>query len=283
MDPSMALGVGGAAVALISRLIGEAIAAGDIERAEDLKRQAVAEYGDEILPQLEQATAQEVGPTELGKIQADPTGRNAQVSALERLAQFGEGGFSPEDAAEQRRAMDAAGGVASRQAAQGEQLAAARGLQRSGLSQALGQQAAQAGAQTASDTAAQLAAQRRQRQLQALGMMGSQGGALRGADYGEQADKATAQDALNRFNANMRASALDQRNRNAQSQYAAQMQLKGARNNARGELGDFYTGRGERNSQTAQDIGAGVQGGMQGGANYLERTDLNKRRYPGGK
>lgn len=282
MDP-LTLSAAGAAVALVSRLIGEAISAGDLERAEKLKQQAIADYGEDILPQLEQATAQEVGATELGNIRVDPTGRNAQVSALERLSQFGEGGFSPEDAAEQRRVMDAAAGVASRQAAQGEQLAAARGLRRSGLSQALGQQAAQAGAQTASDAAAQLAAQRRQRQLQALGMMGQQGAALRGADYGEQADRATAQDAINRFNANMRASALDQRNRNAMAAYDANMRRLGARNAARGSLADFYAGRGERNSQTAQDIGAGVQGGMQGGADYLERTDLSKRRYPGGK
>ena len=267
----MALSAGGAAVSLIARLIGEAIASGDMKRAEQLKQQAVAEYGDSILPQLEQATAQEVGPTELGGIQTDPTGRTAQVSALERLSSFADGGFSPEDAMEQRRVMDESAGVAARQAAQGEQLAASRGLRRSGLSQALNAQAAQGGAQTASDAAAQLAAQRRQRQLQAIGMMGSQGGTLRGADYGEQADRATAQDAINRFNANMRASALDQRNRNAQAQYAANMQLKGARNSARRDLASFYSGRGEQNRQTAQDIGAGVQGGMQSGANYLER------------
>lgn len=279
----LALSAGGAAVALISRLIGEAIASGDYKRAEALKQQAVAEYGDSILPQLEQVTAQEVGPTELGSLQVDPTGRNAQVSALERLASFADSSMTPEDAMEQRRAMDAAGGVAARQAAAGEQLASSRGLQRSGLSQALGMQAAQAGAQTASDTAAQLASQRRQRQLQALGMMGQQGGALRGADYGQASDRATSQDAINRFNANMRASALDQRNRNAQAQYAANMQLKGARNNARADLADQYTGQANRTRETAQDIGAGVQGAMQGGADYLERTDLNKRRYPGGK
>lgn len=284
MDPvSIGLSAGGAAVSLIARLIGEAIAAGDMKRAEDLKAQAVAEYGDGILPQLEAVQAQEVGATELGKIKTDGVGRGAQVSALERLGQFADNSFSAEDAAEQRRVVDQSAGVAARQAAQGEQLAAARGLQRSGLSQALNMQAAQGGAQSAADATAQLAAQRRQRQLQALGMLGSQGGALRGADYGEASDAASAQDAINRFNANMRQGAVDQRNRNAMSQYGAQMQLKGARNNARGDLANYYTGRGEQNRQTAQDIGAGVQQGMQGGADYMERTDLNKRRYPGGK
>ena len=162
MDPvSIGLSAGGAAVSLIARLIGEAIAAGDMRRAEELKQQAVAEYGDGILPQLEAVQAQEVGATELGKIKTDGVGRGAQVSALERLGQFADNSFSPEDAAEQRRVVDASAGVGARQAAQGEQLAAARGLQRSGLSQALNMQAAQGGAQSAADATAQLAAQRR--------------------------------------------------------------------------------------------------------------------------
>lgn len=254
MEPMIA----SAAVALIGRLISEAIAAGDLDRAEQLKQQAIAEYGDGILPELEAVTAQEVGPTELGKIKTDGVGRGAQVSALERLGQFADNSFSPEDAAEQRRVVDQSAGVAARQAAQGEQLAAARGLQRSGLSQALNMQAAQGGAQSAADATAQLAAQRRQRQLQAIGMLGSQGGALRGADYGEASDAATAQDAINRFNANMRAGAVDQRNRNALAQYDAKLRLKAARNTARGGLAGFYEGRAGRNAETGKDITEGV-------------------------
>lgn len=271
MDPTLILSAGGAAVSLISRLIGEAIAAGDYKRAEDLKAQAVAEYGDSILPQLEQVQAQEVGRTELAGIQTDAAPRNAQMSALSKLGEFASGDMLPEDYSEQRRVVDAAGGVAARQAAQGEQLASSRGLQRSGLSQALAMQGAQAGAQTASDAASQLAAQRRQRQLAALGQMGSLGGSIRSADYGQASDAAQAQDAINRFNANMRASAVDARNRNAQAQYQANMQLKGARNQVRGQQADFYVGRGAQNSQTAQDIGAGLQGSMQTGANYLKK------------
>lgn len=283
MDP-MTMGAIGAGVSLLARLIGEAIAAGDIDKAEELKRQAVAEYGDGILPQLEQVTAQEVGPTELSRMSVDPTGRNSQVAALERLAAFADSGFSPEDAADQRRVMDEAAGVAARQAGMGERLAASRGLARSGLSQALGQQAAQAGAQNAADAAAQMAAQRRARQLQALGMLGQQGGALRGADYGEASDRATAQDAINRFNANMRASAIDQRNQNALAGFSANMRLKGARNDARQDQAGFYTGRASANKQTAADIGEGFSSAASGAGNYMERQDALSRRYPkGGK
>lgn len=273
----MALQAGGAAAALISRLIGEAIAAGDIERAERLKQQAVAEYGPEILPQLERVEAQEVGRTELGGIREDAAPRGAQMEALNRLSEFGSGDMLPEDYAEQRRVMDAASGVASRQAAAGEQAAASRGLRRSSLSQALNQQAAQAGAQTSADAAAQLASSRRQRQLQALSQMGALGGSIRGQDYNVASDRARAQDSINQFNANMRADAVEARNRAQQQQFDARMRMAGAKNQARGDLAGFYAGRGERNSQTAQDIGAGVQGGMQSGANYLERKPKGGR------
>jgi len=271
MDPSMILGAAGAGVSLLARLFGEAIAAGDYDRAERLKQQAVAEYGDETLPEFERIEAQEVGRTELAGIQTDAAPRNAQMEALSRLAEFAAPGMSAEDEGDLRVAQDAAGGVAARAAGQGEQLAAARGLQRSGLSQALAAQGAQAGAQTAADTATSLASQRRQRQLQAISQMGSMGGQIRQQDYGQASDAARAQDTLNQFNANMRAGAIDSRNRQQQQRFGNQMTLANNRNTARTGLGDFYEGRANRNSQTAQDVGASIQGGMQGGANYLRK------------
>jgi hypothetical protein len=155
-------------------------------------------------------------------------------------------------------------------------MAAARGLQRSGLSQALAAQGAQSGAQVAADTAADMAARRRAAQLQALSQMGALGGNVRGADYRQAADAAEAQDAINKFNANMRAGALEARNQLAQRQYANAMQMKTSRNAARGDLANWYTDRGNRNNQTAQDIGAGIQGGAQSGADYMERTKKPK-------
>lgn len=270
MDP-MTLSAVGAGVSLLARLFAEAIAAGDIDRAQALKEQALKEYGPEMLPEFERVEAQQVADTQLGGIREDPQARGAQTSALAKLAEFSSGEVLPEDMAEQRRAMDAAGGVAARAAGAAEQLAASRGLRRSGLSQALAQQGAQAGAQTAADSAAELAAQRRQRQLAAIGQMGQLGGSIRGQDYEIAANRARAQDALNQFNANMRAGAVEARNRTAQQRYANQMQMAGARNNARGDLADFYSGRANANRQTAMDIGGGVQGGLDTAAGYQQK------------
>jgi hypothetical protein len=247
-----------AAVSLVGRLISEAIAAGDYARAEKLRMDAVAEYGEDILPELEKVEAETLGRSELGNIKADPAARNAQMDALARLGEFSAPGMSAEDVGDLRMAQDAAGGVAARAAGQGEQLAAARGLQRSGLSQALAQQGAQAGAQTAADAATQLASARRQRQLQALGQMGQLGGSIRAEDYGQASDAARAQDAINQFNANMNYGARNQRNANRQLGFTNQMTLKNNRNVARTGLGDFYTARGTRNAETGKDITEGL-------------------------
>mgnify|MGYP000603161308 CR=1 FL=1 len=97
------------------------------------------------------------------------------------------------------------------------------------------------------------------------------GGSVRGQDYQQASDAARAQDSLNQFNANMRQGAIDARNRQAQQGFANQMTLKNNRNTARAGLGEFYDGRAGRNRETAQDIGAGIQGGMQSSANYLRK------------
>lgn len=250
--------IAAAAVGLIGRLISEAIAAGDFDKAAKLREDAIAEYGEDILPELEKVQAEALGRSDLGNIKADAAPRNAQMDALARLGEFAAPGMSPEDEGDLRVAQDAAGGVAARAAAMGEQQAASRGLQRSGLSQALAQQGAQAGAQTASDTAVGLASARRQRQLQALSQMGSLGGSVRGADYQQASDAARAQDTINAFNANMNYDARNQRNANSQLGYTNRLGLKNARNQARGNLAGFYEGRGIRNSETGKDITEGV-------------------------
>lgn len=280
MEP-MTMAAIGAGVSLISRLIGEAIAAGDIERAERLKQQAVAEYGEEILPQLEEVERLQVAETGLARIPLESQGRAGQTGAMGRLESFMSSQWSPEDAAELRRAQDAAGGIAGRAAASASQLAASRGLRRSGLEQALAQQGAQAAAQTGADVAADLGAARRARQLQSIGMFGNLSGALRSDDYGQQSDAARAQDDINRFNANLALSTNRQRNQTRLDAYDAQMDLKRARNAARMGQADFYGERAARNRQTAADIGGGIQGGLQGGADYMERDALNKQKYGG--
>lgn len=247
-----------AAVALVGRLISEAIAAGDYDRAMKLREQAVAEYGEGILPELERVEAETLGRSELGNIRPDAAPRNAQMDALARLSEFSAPGMSAEDVGDLRVAQDSAGGVAARAAGQGEQLAAARGLQRSGLSQALGMQGAQAGAQTAADAAVGLASARRQRQLQALGQMGSLGGSVRGADYQQASDAARAQDTINAFNANMNYDARNQRNVNTQLGYTNRLGLKDRRNAARMGQASAFDARGNRNRETGKDITEGL-------------------------
>ena len=247
-----------AAAALIGRLFSEAIAAGDYDKAMALRRRAVAEFGDEILPELERIEAETIERSEFEKVQADPRLQSAQMTALDRLSAFTEPGLSPEDAAEQRAAMEAAGGVAARQADAAGQLAARRGLLRSGLTQALGQDMAESGAQTAADAATQLAADRRRQRLQAISSFGGMAGDIRGQDVGEQQTRAGAIDSLNRFNANMRYDAQKARNASALDKFNATLRLREGRVKALGNWADSYNQRGDRNRETGKDISAGV-------------------------
>ena len=276
MDPvtMAAIGAGGA---LLARLIGEAIAAGDIDRAAKLKEQAIAEYGPEILPELERVEAQTIPESAVGNLRNDPEGRSGQLAALARLGEMAAPGVTVEDDAMMRRASDEAGGVAARAAGAGEQLAAARGLRSSGLSQALAATGAQAGAQRSADTAASMMADAQQRKLSALGRMAGLAGDVRGSDFAEASKSAEAIDSLNRFNANMTYDAQQARNRAAQQRFDSEMRLKGARNAARGDMASFYGQRAERNKQTAEDVGAAVQGAANTGSGFLE-DEIKKKR-----
>lgn len=247
-----------AVAALVGRLISEAIAAGDYDKAMALRRRAVAEYGDEILPELERIEAENIERSEFEKVQADPRLQSAQMTALDRLSAFTEPGLSPEDAAEQRAVTEAAGGVAARQAGAAGQLAARRGLLRSGLTQALGQDMAEGGAQTAADAAARLAADRRRQRLSAISSFGNMAGDIRGQDVSEQQARAGAIDSLNRFNANMRYDAQKARNAAALDKSNATLRLREGRVRALGDWADSYNQRGDRNRETSKDISAGV-------------------------
>ena len=255
------LAAGAAAFAgLAAEAIGAALKAGEIEKARALYAQALAEYGDDLIPELEKVMAEKV-TSEFQDVRASPQLVARQQALLDRLATFGEGGMTAADEAQQRAAMEAAGGVAARGAAQAEQLAARRGLLRSGLSQALGQDAAQQGAQQASDLAADLAGQRQQRQMAALQAMGGFMGQMRGQDWTEASGRAAALDEVNRFNATMAMKAQEARNKALMDKFGMQMDIKNARNQQRANMAGLHKQSGEDQQQTARNIGAGLAKG----------------------
>lgn len=176
----------------------------------------------EVNPKLEQAIQQ--NPSEFQKITTSVANRNAQNRALKELEDIGyQGGLRLQDKAALQEAM-MEGQVKDR--ANREAIAAdmaRRGQGGSGFEFASQLAAQQSGADRDASNSLKVAAQAQDRALQSIMGAGDLATKYRGQDYEEQAKRAAAQDAINRFNtANMQD--VQQRNIGSQNR-AAEMNL----------------------------------------------------------
>jgi len=148
--------------------------------------------------------AQEAGPSEFGNIQLDPETMDAQRAALSQLGELSQGGLSLQDKADLASIQ---GEVARQDAArQGAimQNMAERGMGGGGMELAQRLSSQQSGADRAAADSRNVAAQAQARALQAIMDRGRLGGEMRTQQYGREADKARAMDAVAKFNAGQR-------------------------------------------------------------------------------
>lgn len=147
----------------------------------------------------------DLGPTEFNAIKTDPRLRDAQMTALSRLSREGAAnGMGVEDRVALNQAQNA---TAMRERGSREailQNMAMRGQSGSGVELAANLAAQQGAAQSNATAGAQAAADARRRALAATAQSGALGGDVRGQDYGEQSNRASAADAISRFNADQR-------------------------------------------------------------------------------
>lgn len=170
-----------------------------------------------LTPELENTINQH--PSLMAGVQGSAPAQQAQMQALQILQQTGQTGMTPQSQAalNQIRQQVAADTNAKQQAVQ--QQFAARGEGGSGA-ELIGQlQAAQSGANQESQAGNQVAAQASQNALQAIGQAGTLGGQIQQQQFGEQAQKAQAQDIINQFNT---ANQLGVQQQNTQAQNQAQ-------------------------------------------------------------
>jgi hypothetical protein len=183
--------------------------------------------------------------SEFGGIQTDPRLREAQMRALQGLQdQASAGGLTLMDRARLAEAQDAVSRQerGSREALQ--QSMAARGMAGSGQAYAA-QLANQQGAATRSSRAGlDVAAEAQRRALESLQGAGRLGGQIRGQEWGEQAARAGAQDAINRFNWQNRQRIADNNvdTRNTQQAHNAGLYQQQFQNQAQ-RAGMVYGGR----------------------------------------
>jgi hypothetical protein len=151
-----------------------------------------------MTPELESAINQ--APSQMAGVQGNQQAQQAQLQALQILQQTGQTGMTPQSQAAlaQIRQQVAADTNSKQQAIQ--QQFAAQGQGGSGA-QLIGElQNAQSGANQESTAGNQVAAMAAQNALQAIGQAGTLGGQIQGQQFGEQAQKAQAQDIINQFN-----------------------------------------------------------------------------------
>lgn len=194
-------------------------------------------------PELE--VAEQLGDTELAKIQLDPAYKQAQMQALARLNQRAEQGLTVEEEAARNNIMRNL--EASNRGAQEAvvQSMARRGQLGSGTELAARMGASQGEYSEAARQAENLISERNKRALQAALESGNLAGNLRQQEYGEKTDLAKARDAMAEFNLRQRAG-VQQRNvgeKNVAGKSAADL-----RNDA------YYKNLGMTNTQAQQRV-----------------------------
>lgn len=170
-----------------------------------------------LTPELEKSINE--GPSNMAGVSGNADAQKAQMQALQILQQTGQTGMTPQSQAalNQIRQQVATDTNAKQQAIQ--QQFAARGQGGSGAELIGALQAAQSGANQESTAGDQVSAQASQNALQAIGQAGTLGGQIQQQQFGEQAQKAQAQDVINQFNTQNQ---VNQQARNVGAQNQAQ-------------------------------------------------------------
>ncbi len=250
-------------------------------------------YAGDINPgsvSFQGADAAQAGPSALSNIVTDPRLRQAQMAALQSMQGIADsGGMTGTETANLHRSQtEADNDDAARRNAILQNMHQ-RGLGGSGqelLAQLASSQAAtDRGAQAGLDVNAMA----QSRALQALQGAGQMGGALRGQDYGEQANAATAQDAIAKFNAQnqqstnqFNAGTMNQGQlANAQMGMQAQAQNQGARqgvNNYNSGINNQQTMTNkltipQQGFQNQMGVAQGKAGGLANATNYYGQKD----------
>jgi hypothetical protein len=216
-------------------------------KAQALINQAMDATGKIDVPALEALMAEEIGPSAFEQIKTDARLKDAQYGVLGRFREmYDQGGMDLEDRANLNRVTSRTGRAASasRNAIQGNM--DARGMGGSGASYLLQQKAAQDQAQDANQAGMDMAGQAMRRRFEAMKQHGNMAGQIRGQEYGEQSNLASARDSVNRYNAQARESAGRYRNQMKQQDFANRMSKQGAMNN-------LAAGKASQSSQQGQN------------------------------
>ena len=192
-------------------------------------------------------------------ITVDPELKSAQMGALGALKELGQGGMSLQDELDTDRAKRNIYAESQREQQNIINNLSQRGVASGGLELAARMSSAQQAADKSADAEAGVQAEARQRALEALMQGGSLAGSMRSQAFGEDAAKATAQDAINKFRSATMTDAAkyasDMKNQSARDLMGAQNQASQYNAGANNSASQYNTG----SINDAARFGAGVK------------------------
>lgn len=241
-----------AGLPIIMGLIGEAMASGNAEEAERLRKQAIAQFNID-LPDLETIQAQSIN-SQAAQAQGSAEGKSSRLEALRGLQARAQEGYTAEDRA-------AIGETLSEvdQQARGRSEAIMRGVDpTSGAALALRAGNAQNATQVANRRGLDIAAGSRAAQLQALQAQGQLAGQVDDSEFGQAYKRGGAGDAVAQFNERNRLGATQQNNANAMAQANQQMDLASKKAGALGGAVSAEEQEAERKRRMMQGVGSGL-------------------------
>lgn len=200
MDPLSLLILAG-----VGDLVGGLVSAYGASAARDKAREILSQAGDISPDAIRKAGERVLGPTEFNKIALNPAYQTAQDKSLAALNDLADhGGLNLTDKAALNDVENSVNANESRARRAVLDNMAARGMGNSGMALAAQLDAQQADANRLNSAGLNIAGAAQRRALDAILQRASLAGRMQDADYGRQADRARAQDAINALNGRMR-------------------------------------------------------------------------------
>lgn len=260
-------------------------ASGDEQKAFDALQAVQTPTAAQLtLPQLQQyvnsgqmtpaqATAALQGSSAYNDINLDPSSRTAEMTALNQMQDVsGDNGMTPEMQAQLTAALNTANTNTQGERGSIQDALAQRGVSSSLLGPAAQMAAAGNDAQTANMSATTAAGQAEQNALTAMANSGTLAGNINAQDYGQQANKAAAQNAINQWNAQN----TTQNNQfNATNQQAANTYNTTNQQNVSNQNTGNANARTQYNAQVPQTVFGDSMQKAQGIANAAENQAQN--------
>lgn len=251
------------------------------ERARQELERLREEYGDIDLPEYLEMAMEQLGPSALEGVRADAQSVAAQRAALERLRQLSQGGPDAQFDADFADAQSRANLNESRQRAGILDRAASMGALTGGQAMAAQLAAQQGAANRLASDSRELAAERQRRAYQALRDSGVMAGQMRGQQWGEDAQRAQARDAIERQNLALRQDAHRYNNDLRSRRFGDAMQRQNARAGVTGNIAQSHRNQGQYAQQFGQQA-TDVAGTIGQGLSQQMEFDAYGRRKGGG-